>query len=211
MAMEVETSWKFLFQRRAVLAAEHCVRVRGLLSGAIEVVDVNVRNGRRHEGACAEETQRALEAASTELGLALASMGAARHLALRGGAPCPSAPVDSVDDLAGDPAVWCALERLEKAAELAARVHDGVEHARGHLRAAALLAVLDVDDGVDVGGGGGRDEGGGSSAVPWEQSPWLSEQLNGAMELGNVILKAADLVAEAKGAREAAFDCISDV
>lgn len=36
-------------------------------------------------------------------------------------------------------------------------------------------------------------------------------QLNGAMELGEAMLKAADLVAEAKGARETAFGFISDV
>ncbi|CAO2208926.1 unnamed protein product [Urochloa humidicola] len=200
MEMEMESTWKSLFQRRVVLAAKHCGRVHGLLSEAIEVVDVDVRHRRRHEGPCAEETQRALELAATELGLALASMGAARHLALRGGAACPSAPLDSVDDLAGDPGVWCALEGLEKAAELAARVHDGVECARGHLRAAALLAVLD-----GVGGGG---EGGNSSAVPWEQSPFFSEQLNGAMEISEAMLKAAELVTEAEGARQAAFGFI---
>ncbi|CAO2185756.1 unnamed protein product [Urochloa humidicola] len=200
MEMEMESTWKSLFQRRVALAASHCGRVHRLLSEAIEVVDVDVRHQRRHEGPCAEETQRALESAATELGLALASMGAARHLALRGGAPCPSAPLESVDDLAGDPAVWCALERLEKAAELAARVHDGVECARGHLRAAALLAVLD-----GVGGGG---EGGDNSAAPWEQSPCLSELLNGAMELREAMLKAAELVAEAQDAREAAFGFI---
>ncbi|CAO2180985.1 unnamed protein product [Urochloa humidicola] len=196
--MEMESTWKSLFQRRVALAAGHCGRVHELLSEAIEVVDVDVRHGRRHEGPCAEETQRALENAATELGLALASMGAARHLALRGGAPCPSAPLDSVDDLAGDPAVWCALEKLEKAADLAARVHDGVECARGHLHAAALLAVLD-----GVGG-----EGGNSSAAPWEQRPCLSEQLNGFMELNEAMLKAAELVAEAGDAREAAFGFI---
>lgn len=154
----MESTWKPLFQRPAVLAARHRDRFHGLLSGAIEIVDVDVRNRRRHEGPCAEETQRALEGASTELGLALAiaSMGAARHLALRGEAPCPRGALDSVDDLAGDPAVWCALERLEKTAELATRVHDGLEGAGGHLRAAALLPVLD-----GIGGGG---EGGNSTA-----------------------------------------------
>ncbi|XP_025814150.1 uncharacterized protein LOC112891483 [Panicum hallii] len=204
MEMEVESTWKGLFQRRLVLASRHCDRVHGLLLGAIEVVDDDVRNWRRHEGRpCAEEAQRALEGASAELGLALASVGAARHLALRGGAPCPSAPLDSVDDLAGDPAVWCALERLEKAAGIATRVHDGLEGARGHLRAAALLAALD-------GVGGGEGEGGDSTA-PWEQSPCFSEQLNGAMELGEAMLKAGELVAETAAAREAAFGFISGV
>ncbi|CAL4965392.1 unnamed protein product [Urochloa decumbens] len=201
--MEMESTWKSLFQRRVVLAATHCGRVHGLLSEAIEVVDVDVRHRRRHEGPCAEETQHALERAATELGLALASMGAARHLALRGGAPCPSAPLDSVDDLAGDPGVWCALEGLEKAAEIAARVHDGVECARGHLRAAALLSVLD-----GVSGGGAASDEADSRAAPWEQSPYFSEQLSGAMELGEAMLKAAELVAEAEGAREAAFGFI---
>jgi hypothetical protein len=102
-------------------------------------------------------------------------MGAARHLALRGGAPCPSAPLDSVDDLAGDPGVWRALESLEKAAGLATGVRDGMECARGHLRATALLAVLEGVDG---------EEGGGNSTAPWEQSPCFSEQLSGTMELG---------------------------
>ncbi|XP_039808139.1 uncharacterized protein LOC120671938 [Panicum virgatum] len=199
MEVEVEFTWKGLFQRRLVLAARHCDRVHGLLFGAIEVVDADLRTWRRHEGPCAEEAQRALEGASAELGLALASMGAARHLALRGGAPCPSAPLDSVDDLAGDPGVWCALERLEKAAGIATRVHDGLEGARGHLRAAALLAALD-----GVGGGGG----GGDSTTPWEQSPCFAEQLNGAMELGEAMLKAGELVAETAVAREAAFGFI---
>ncbi|XP_039851226.1 uncharacterized protein LOC120709608 [Panicum virgatum] len=117
------------------------------------------------------------------------------------GAPCPSAPLDSVDDLAEDPDVWCALEMLEKAAGIATRVHDGLEGARGHLRAAALLAALD-GDGV---GGGGE---GGDSTAPWEQSPCFAEQLNGAMELGEAMLKARELVAETAGAREAAFGFI---
>jgi len=56
---------------------------------------------------------------------------------------CPSEPLDSVDDPGGDPGLWCALEKLENAAELATRVHDAVERARGHLRAVELLAVLD--------------------------------------------------------------------
>ncbi|KAF8704922.1 hypothetical protein HU200_031166 [Digitaria exilis] len=205
--MEMESTWKSLFQRRLVIAATLCDRVHGLLSEAIEVVDVDVRSRRRHEGPCAEETQRALEGATAELGLAIASMGAARHLALRGGAPCPSAPLDTVDDHAGDPAVWCALERLEKAAELAIRVHDGLERARGHLRTAALLAVLDMD-GVAGGGGGGE---GGDCTAPWEQSPCFSEQLSGAMELGEAMLKAGDLVAATAGAREAAFGDIGGV
>ncbi|KAF8663040.1 hypothetical protein HU200_055632 [Digitaria exilis] len=200
----MESTWKSLFQRRLVLAATHSDRVHGLLSEAIEVVDVDVRSRRRHEGPCAEETQRALEGATAELGLAIASMGAARHLALRGGASCPSAPLDSVDDLAGDPAVWCSLERLDRAAELATRVHDALERARGHLRAAALLAVLDMDR---VAGGGE----GGDSTAPWEQSPCFSEQLSGAMELGEAMLKAGDLVAATAGAREAAFGDIGGV
>ncbi|OEL35991.1 hypothetical protein BAE44_0002989 [Dichanthelium oligosanthes] len=190
--MEMESTWKPLFQRRLVLATKHCNNVHGLLRGLLEVVDADVQNrSRHHQGPCAEAAQRALEAASMELGLALASMGAARHLALRGGAPCPSAPLDSVDDLAGDPGVWWALESLEKAAGLATGVHDAMECARGHLRAAAFLAVLD---------GVGGEEGGAC----------FSEQISGAMELGEAVLKAEDLVAETATAREAAFGFIDD-
>lgn len=42
-----------------------------------------------------------------------------------------------------NPGVWCALEKIGNAAALATCVHDGVERARGHLRAAELLTVLD--------------------------------------------------------------------
>ncbi|XP_062233182.1 uncharacterized protein LOC133930536 [Phragmites australis] len=191
METEVESTWKGLFQRRVVLADTHCHTINGLLLGMLEVI--GERKWSRDLVPCAEGAQRTLERVSTELALALASMGAARHLALRGGAPCPSAPLDSVDDLAGDPEVWCALDRLEEAAELATRVHDRVECARGHLRAAAVLLVLDE---------GGGDEG---DAAPWEQSPWLSEQHNGVMELGEALSKAVDLVAATAFAREAAF------
>ncbi|CAD6212855.1 unnamed protein product [Miscanthus lutarioriparius] len=101
-----------------------------------------------------------------DLGLAVASMGVAHHLALRGGAPCPSAPLDSVDDLTGDDLdVWCALEKLGNAAALATRVHDGVERACGHLRAAKLLGFLDK-----ASDGGGNGDGDGNTTL-WEQSP----------------------------------------
>ena len=85
------------------------------------------------------------------------------------------------------------------AAGIATRVHDGLEGARGHLRAAAPLAALD-------GVGGGVE--GGDSTAPWEQSPCFAEQLNGAMELGEAMLKARELVAETAVAREAAFGFI---
>jgi hypothetical protein len=77
----------------------------------------------------AEEAQRKLQKAGMKLGLALASMGAACHIALRGGGGAPSsAPLfDSVDDLAGDLDVRRALERLDEAEVLATDVHDRVE------------------------------------------------------------------------------------
>ncbi|OEL24031.1 hypothetical protein BAE44_0014949 [Dichanthelium oligosanthes] len=68
-----------------------------------------------------------------------------------------------------------------------------MEGARGHLRAAALLAVLN---------GVGGEEGGGNSTAPWEQSPCFSEKLSGAMELSEAVLKAEDLVAETAAERE---------
>jgi len=126
--------------RRLVLAARHCDRVHGLLFGAIDVVDADVRNWSRNEG---------------------------------------------------------------PAAGIATRVHDGLEGARGHLRA-AVYALLTALDGVGVGGGGE----GGDSPAPWEHSPCFAEQLNGAMELGEAMLKAGELVAETAGAREAAFGFI---
>jgi hypothetical protein len=197
MEMEVESTWKALFQRRVVMAAKHCHSVHEQLLGVLEAVDADVQNRRRHQGPSAEAAQRALEGASMELGLAVASMGAARHLALRGGAPCPSVPLDSVDDLAGDaPGVWCALEKLGNAAALATRVYDGVERARGHLRAAEFLVVL--DEASDGGGGDGN-------TAPWKRSPCLSEQFSGAIELAEALMKAMDLATETADAREAAF------
>jgi hypothetical protein len=199
---ELESTWKALFQRRVVMAAKHCHSVHEHLLGALEAVDADVQDRRRHQGPRAEAAQRALEGASMELGLAVASMGAARHLALRGGAPCPSAPLDSEDDLAGDhPGVWCALEKLGNAASLATRVHDGVERARGHLSAAELLVALDE----------ASDGGGGGNTAPWKQSPCLSEQVSGAMALAEALLKAMDLATETADAREAAFGFISGV
>ncbi|KAJ1282512.1 hypothetical protein BS78_03G058300 [Paspalum vaginatum] len=199
MEIEVESTWKGLFQRRLVMAAKHCRNVHALLFGTLAIVDGDVRDGLVHQGLRAESAQRALESATMELGFAVASMGAARHLALRGGAPCPSAPLDSVDDLAGDPAVWCALERLQKAAALATGVHDGVECARGRLLAAAVLVDL-LDDEAVV--GGGDDD---STGPQWKQSPCFSEQIDGMMELGDAVWMAEELAAEADGAREAAF------
>ncbi|KAL6626799.1 hypothetical protein ACP70R_030525 [Stipagrostis hirtigluma subsp. patula] len=191
-ATEVESTWKALFQRRVVMADTRCHAIHGLLLGMLDAMAE--REWSRDLVPCAEGAQRALASATTDLGLALVSMGAARHLALRGGAPCPSAPLESVDDLAWDPDVWCALERLEKAADLATGVHDRVECARGHLRAAAVLVAL------DEGGSDGDDD-----SAPWEQSPFLSEQLNGAMELREALSKAVDLVAATAAARYAAF------
>ncbi|XP_066313842.1 uncharacterized protein [Miscanthus floridulus] len=197
---EVESTWKALFQRRVVMAAKHCHSVHEQLLGVLEAEYADVQNRRRHQG------QRALEGASMDLGLAVASMGAARHLALRGGAPCPSAPLDSVDDLAGeDPGVWCALEKLGNAAALATRVHDGVERARGHLRAAELLGFLD-----EASDGGGDGDGDGNTA-PWEQSPCFCEQFSGAMALAEALPKAMDLATETDDAREAAFGFIGGV
>ena len=59
--------------------------------------------------------------------------------------------------------MWCALEKLGNAAALATHVHDGVERARGHLRAVELLGFLD-----EASDGGGDGYG---NTVPWEQSP----------------------------------------
>lgn len=191
MEMEMESTWKTLFQRRVVLAAKHCYNVHERLLKVLVPLNADLQDRRRYPGPFAEATRRELEGASMELGLAVASMGAARHLALRGGAPCPSAPFDSVDDLAGDPGVWCALEKLANAAALATRVHDALELACGHLRAGEVLLALD-----EAGDGDGD-----------EQSP-SSEQLTGVMVLSEAMLKAADLATETAEAREAAFGFI---
>ncbi|GJN37425.1 hypothetical protein PR202_gb26378 [Eleusine coracana subsp. coracana] len=117
-------------------------------------------------------------------------MGAARLIARRGEA----APESADDDLGGDPDVQGAMEWMEKAEALAIGAHDRVEAARGHLGAAALLRVL-----KDESGGGGED------AVPWEQSPCLSERLNGVMEVSLALSKAVDLVDATTAASKAAF------
>jgi len=129
----VEFTWKGLFQRRLVLAARHCDRVHGLLFGAIDVVDADVRNWSRNEG---------------------------------------------------------------PAAGIATRVHDGLEGARGHLRA-AVYALLTALDGVGVGGGGE----GGDSTAPWEHSPCFAEQLNGAMEPRQPVDGAWRVLCGDRGAR----------
>lgn len=130
--MDIEgESNRGLFQMHVCIAGNH----RKLKAVSSEVLELS-----------GDQQQRELEDAEMELALAIASMGAARHIALRGGggAPSSASPLESVDDLAADPDVCCALECLEKAEALATDVHGKVEAARGHLGEAALLRVRPV-------------------------------------------------------------------
>ncbi|KAL5226862.1 hypothetical protein ABZP36_015127 [Zizania latifolia] len=185
--VEGELTWEGLFLRRVVMAEAHCHTLHGLLRGLLEVLNEQVW---RDVVAIAEETRRKLEDASTELGLGIANMGAARHLALWGGAPSGRAPLPSVDDLA-DPHMRSSLDQLQKAAEIATRIHDRVESAHGHLSAAEFLLALNVD--------GGDDD------APWVHDPCVSKQIDGLMELSEALSLAVDLVALTAAAKEAVF------
>ncbi|KAF0920763.1 hypothetical protein E2562_036846 [Oryza meyeriana var. granulata] len=191
MEMEGELTWKALFQRRVVMADAHCHNLLGILRGLLDVLDGQAWP---EMVAGAEETRRKLEAASTELGLAIANMGAARHLAPRGEAPraWAPAPLDSVDDI--DPRVWLVHIRLQDAAEIARRVHDRMETTRVHMDAAELLAVLEGDS------GGGDDDN-----APWVHDLSTSEQINGFMELAEALNLAVDLVDQTATARDEVF------
>ena len=121
MEMETETEmemeaaegmgWNALFQRRVVMADAHCRNADSLLYGL--VVPFMERDA-RDVLACGaqEEALRALEGVSAQLGLAVANMGAARHLALRCGRalepdfdPSPSTPPLSPSATVADPEV----------------------------------------------------------------------------------------------------------
>uniref|UniRef100_A0A0E0BXE0 Uncharacterized protein n=1 Tax=Oryza meridionalis TaxID=40149 RepID=A0A0E0BXE0_9ORYZ len=195
--VEVELTWMALFQRRVVMADAHCHKLHGLLRGLFGVLDGQAW---REMVAVAEETRRMLEAASTELGLAIANMGAATLLAPGGEAPrawAPAAPLRSVDDDGIDvPRVWLVHFRLQVAAETARRLHDRLEATRVHVCAAEHLAALEEDD------GGGDDDG---DMAPWMHGLSASKQIDGLMELGETLNLAVDLVAMTAMAREEVF------
>ncbi|KAG8053411.1 hypothetical protein GUJ93_ZPchr0001g30965 [Zizania palustris] len=184
--VEGELTWQGLFLRRVVMAEAHCHTLHGLLRGPIEALIEEPRD----VVAGAEEARRKLEDASTELGLGIANIGAARHLALWCGAPSGRAPLPSVDDLA-DPHMRSSLDRLQKAAEIATRVHDRLESAHGHLSAAEFLMALTVD--------------GGEGNAPWVHDPCVSKQIDGLMELSEALFLAVDLVSLTAAAKEAVF------
>jgi hypothetical protein len=215
MEMEIEMeaaegmSWKALFQRRVVLADAHCRNADSLLHGLVVTF---VGQEARDIMACgADEARRALEAAHAQLALAIANMGAARHLALRcgggprvlvtdsdyGSDPSPSTPTLSPFSSVADPEVRRVLPLLREASELVNRVHDLVEGARGHMGAAqSLLLALGL---------GEDDPARGRDSAPWVHPPCIAEQLEGAMDLGEAFWQALDLVMLTKAAREAAF------
>jgi hypothetical protein len=176
----LEPGRKGLFQMQVVMVNEYC-------SGAhmeLEIVSADLLglDGDK-QPCCAEEAQQSkLQNAGMYLGLALATMDAARHIALSGGggAPSPDAPLVSMDDIAGDPDVCRALESLEEAEALATDAHDRVEAARGRLGAAALLWVL--DDEVAEG------------RTPWDYTPGHSERHDGIMELDEAKSTVVELV-----------------
>jgi hypothetical protein len=211
--MEMEAAegmtWKALFQRRVVLADAHCRNADSLLHGL--AVIFSEQEARDMLACGAGEARRALEAAHAQLALAVANMGAARHLALRCGGgprapvpdsssdPSPSTPPLSPSSSLADPEARRVLPLLREASELVSRVHDLVEGARGHMGAAeSLLLALGLGE-DDPGRGRSRD------SAPWVHPPCVAEQIEGAMELGEAFSQALDLVMLTKAAREAAF------
>jgi hypothetical protein len=209
MEMEMEAaegmSWKALYQRRVVLADAHCRNADSLLHGL--VVSFVGQEARDMVACGADEARRALEAAHAQLALAIANMGAARHLALRcgggpralvtdsdyGSDPSPSTPTLCSTSSVADPEARRVLPLLREASELVNRVHDLVEGARGHMGAAQfLLLALGL----------GEDD---TDSAPWVHPPCIAEQLEGAMDLGEAFSQALDLVMLTKAAREAAF------
>jgi hypothetical protein len=192
MDIVLEPTWKALFQMQVVMANEYC-------SGAhmeLEIVSADLLglDGDKQPPCTEGAHQSKLENAGMYLGLTLASMDAARHIALSGGggAPSPDAPLESVGDIAGDPDVSRALEWLEEAEALATDAHDRVEAARGSLGAAALLWVLD-DEGAE-----GR--------APWEYAPGRSKRHDGIMELDEAKSTVVELVKATTAAIKAALD-----
>jgi hypothetical protein len=149
--------------------------------------------------------------------LLLASMGAARHLAIRcagrraldpGSEPDPTTststpPLSPSSSSVADPEARRVLALLREATELVYRVHDLVEGARAHMGAAeSLLLALGLDEDDD----GGRDRG----SAPWVHPPCVAEQLDGTMDLGEAFARALDLLMLTTEAGEAAFRVADD-
>ncbi|KAM0827287.1 hypothetical protein ACQ4PT_068284 [Festuca glaucescens] len=209
MEMEMEAgegmSWKALFERRVVMADAHCRNADSLLHGLVVIFTEHEARDMRACGG--EEARRGLEDAHAQLGLAVANMGAARHLALRcagrraldpGSDPSTSTPpLSHSSSSVADPEARHVLSLLREATELVYRVHDLVEGARGHMGAAeSLLLALGLG-----GDDGGRDRG----SAPWVHPPCVAEQLDGTMDLGEAFARALDLLKLTTEAGEAAF------
>jgi hypothetical protein len=195
----------------------HCRNADSLLHGLVVIfTEHEVRDMRACGG---EEARRGLEDAHAQLGLALASMGAARHLALRCAArraldpgsssesdPTTSTstpPLSPSSSSVADPEARRVLALLREATELVYRVHDLVEGARAHMGAAeSLLLALGLDEDDD----GGRDRG----SAPWVHPPCVAEQLDGTMDLGEAFARALDLLMLTTEAGEAAFRVADD-
>ncbi|KAM0883561.1 hypothetical protein ACQ4PT_031546 [Festuca glaucescens] len=212
--MEMEAaagmSWKALFERRVVMADAHCRNADSLLHGLVVIFTEHEARDMRACGG--EEARRGLEDAHAQLGLALASMGAARHLALRCAgrraldpAPSPTRPrrrrrrrsPPPPPPPSPTPEARRVLSLLREATELVYRVHDLVEGARAHMGAAeSLLLALGLDEDDD-----GRDRG----FAPWDHPPCVAEQLDGTMDLGEAFARALDLLMLTTEAGEAAF------
>lgn len=208
--------WKALFLRRAVMADASCRAAHGLLEGLVAAFGEQeslemARGGRSGEE---EETRRALEAASAELGLTAAHIGAARHLALRcrarpspadrppplsdcSPARAPAAAGDEDEGLLADPEVRRALGLLREAAGLVRAVHDLVESARGHLGAAGFLRLALGDNYDD-----GRDA---AAAAPWLHGPCAGSRLGGVLDVAQAWAHATELAETTQEARDAAF------
>ncbi|KQJ87591.1 uncharacterized protein LOC104584919 [Brachypodium distachyon] len=214
-------SWKALFLRRVVMADANCRAAHGLLEDLAAAFGEQgpLNTAAASDGPGEEETRGALEAASAELGLAAAHIGAARHLALRYRArpiptdPAPplsaSAPASAAagdEYLLADPEVRRALGLLRDAARLVRAVHDLVESARGHLGAAEHLRLAlgkDYDD-------DDRDVAAGAAPCPWLHGPCASERLGGVLDVAQAWAHATELAETTGEARDTAF-AFSDV
>uniref|UniRef100_J3KWK9 Uncharacterized protein n=1 Tax=Oryza brachyantha TaxID=4533 RepID=J3KWK9_ORYBR len=184
---EPDVTWEALFQRRVVMAEGHCLNLQELLRGLLDAPDGQARS----DMAGMEEMLRGLEAASTQVGLAIANMGAACNLAPIGKAPREWAPppLHSADDDDFDSRVWLVHFLLQKGSEIAKRVHDRLETARVHMSAAAeILEVLGGDD-----------------HSPWVEDLAITELMYGLLELTETLDLTVDLVAVTTTAREDVF------
>ena len=145
--------WTVLFRLRAVEVAFRCVRARGVLADAAELLALRMHGANAQDVRARHELVRSLlTGASDDLALAASSMKAAELFALYGASANPMLPLLSVQHVPdGNHPVRLrlALSLFQSSRACAEEACGCVETCRVHLRTADDLLAVPVLPGMD--------------------------------------------------------------